>query len=84
MKNVFHFLANPSLQWPYHSPSHTSDPFAFVIFKINLTDKPNIAFEIRKPLEHQCIILYHSLGTGKAFSICQDSSKTLTEQKLMR
>lgn len=80
---MFHFLASPSWQWQYHSSSHTSDWFALIIFKINLTDKQNIAFEIRKPLEYNCIILYHSLGMGKAFSICQDSSKTLIEQRLM-
>lgn len=50
---------------------------------MNLTDKPNIAFEIRKPLEHHCIILYHSLGMGKAFSVCQDSSKAPIELRLI-
>lgn len=79
----FSFLPTP------HDNDHLILPpihltvFTFVIFKINLTDKLNIAFEIRKPLEHRCIILYHSLGMGKAFSICQDSSKTRTEQKLI-
>lgn len=83
IKNVFHFLAKPSWQFSPHSPSHTSDHFAFFICEINLTDEPNIAFEVRKPLEHHCITLCDSLGKAKAFSISQDCSKTLIEQKLM-